>query len=61
MSIFDWESFLKRWSQEVVEAIAPDRGKLPLSVIKSGWLGYPGATEQQIAAASVKGVGHASE
>ena len=49
MSIFDWESFLKRWSQEIIEAIAPSQDKLPPSVIKSGWLGYPGATEQQIA------------
>lgn len=54
MSIFDWESFLKRWSQEIVEAIAPDRDKLPSSVIKSGWLGYPGATEQQIAEAETR-------
>ncbi len=54
MSIFDWESFLKRWSQEIVEAIAPDRDKLPSSVIKSGWLGYPGATDQQIAEAETR-------
>jgi SMI1 / KNR4 family (SUKH-1) len=54
MSIFDWESFLKRWSQETVEAIASDQNKLPPSVIKSGWLGYPGATEQQIAEAEAR-------
>jgi len=48
MSSFDWESFLKRWSQETIDAIGHDRNELPPEVLKSGWLGYPGATEQQI-------------
>ncbi len=48
MSSFDWESFLKRWSQETIDAIAHDRNELPPEVLKSGWLGYPGATETQI-------------
>lgn len=48
MSSFDWESFLKRWSQETIDAIGRDRNELPPEVLKSGWLGYPGATEQQI-------------
>ena len=54
MSTFDWESFLKRWSQEIIGAIAPSQDKLPSSVIKSGWLGYAGATEQQIAEAEAR-------
>ena len=48
MSSFDWESFLKRWSQETIDAIARDRNDLPPEVLKSGWFGYPGATETQI-------------
>jgi SMI1 / KNR4 family (SUKH-1) len=53
-SAFDWESFLRRWSQEVIEAIGDERGKLPIKVMKSGWLGYGGATEEQIADAEAR-------
>jgi hypothetical protein len=54
MSSFDWESFLKQWSQEILESIGNDREKLPPKVIESGWLGYPGATENQIAYAEAR-------
>jgi hypothetical protein len=49
MSAFDWERFLRRWSQVVLESMAEDQlAKMPQEVIDSGWLGYPGATEAQI-------------
>ena len=48
MSTFDWESFLRQWSQELIESIPDDQNQLLLEVIESNWLGYPGATEEQI-------------
>lgn len=48
MSTFDWESFLRRWSQALIEAKGQELYPLPPDVIESGWLGYPGATEAQI-------------
>jgi len=54
MSCFDWERFLKRWSQDIVESIDRDREKLSPTVIRSGWLGYAGATEAQIAQAEAR-------
>lgn len=54
MSSFDWERFLKRWSQEIIDAIGRDRDDLPTEVLRSGWLGYPGATEQQITQAEAR-------
>ena len=48
MSTFDWESFLRQWSQELIESIQDDQNQLPLEVIESNWLGYPGATQEQI-------------
>jgi hypothetical protein len=52
MSTFNWKSFLTRWSREAIEAI--DTSKLPPSVVKSGWLGYAGATEAQIMEAETR-------
>lgn len=48
MCTFDWETFLTQWSQEILEARAIDSSNLPQEVIDSGWLGYPGATEEQL-------------
>ena len=48
MNTFNWERFLKRWSQELLKSMGEERFKLPLEVIQSGWLGYPGASEEQI-------------
>jgi hypothetical protein len=49
MSAFDWESFLRQWSQAVLESMSDEQlSQLPQEVIASGWLGYPGATEEQI-------------
>jgi SMI1 / KNR4 family (SUKH-1) len=49
MSSFDWERFLRQWSQELIASIGAELETLPAVVIESGWLGYPGATEEQIA------------
>ena len=54
MSSFDWERFLRRWSQEIIDAIDPEPEALPPEVRRSGWLGYPGATEPQIARAQAR-------
>ncbi|MGB3616023.1 MAG: SMI1/KNR4 family protein [Elainellaceae cyanobacterium] len=48
MRSFNWESFLQRWSQEIIDAIGQNQAGLPSEVLKSGWLGYRAATEQQI-------------
>ncbi|MGJ3246955.1 MAG: SMI1/KNR4 family protein [Elainellaceae cyanobacterium] len=54
MSTFDWERFLKRWSQELLVSLGDDIQQLPPNVVKSGWLGYPGATETQITRAETR-------
>ncbi len=48
MSTFNWESFLRQWSHELIESLQEERYRLPQEVIESNWLGYPGATEEQI-------------
>jgi hypothetical protein len=52
MTTFDWESSLKQWSCQRLEELNEERkAKLPPEVIESSWLGYPGATEEEIASA----------
>ncbi len=48
MTGFDWRGFLARWSAELIGDAAIAR-QLPCEVVDSGWLGYPGATDEQIA------------
>ena len=56
MTISNWRQFLETWSRELVEAGAyPD---LPPEVVESGWLGFPGATEEQLSVVEARlGVG----
>jgi hypothetical protein len=54
MDTFDWESFLRRWSREILKSLGNASDKLPPEAIESGWLGYPGATEEQIARAEAR-------
>ncbi|NEO32764.1 MAG: SMI1/KNR4 family protein [Symploca sp. SIO3C6] len=54
MSYFNWENFLRQWSQDVLESMEDVDEELPSEVIESGWLGYPGATEEQIALAETR-------
>jgi cell wall assembly regulator SMI1 len=46
-----WRPLLEQWSQEILASDADYWQSLPEEVIASGWLGYPGATEEQIAVA----------
>lgn len=49
---FPWRTLLTRWSQAVITSrFAAD---LPGEVINVGWLGYPGASAAQIAAAETR-------
>ena len=54
MNSFNWESFLRQWSRELLASITDNPEKLPSEVIESKWLGYPGATEKQIARAEAR-------
>jgi HEAT repeats/SMI1 / KNR4 family (SUKH-1) len=47
---FAWGAFLARWSWEWLQA-RDHVLELPDAVVESGWLGYAGATEEQLAAA----------
>lgn len=47
---FDWEKFLRRWSQEIIESIAPNLR----TNSTSDWLGYPGASESQVIRAEAR-------
>jgi hypothetical protein len=51
METFDWHSFLAQWSWEWLEDDETAIEDIPSEVIVSRWLGYPGATEAQIAQA----------
>ena len=47
LKTFNWYKFLGQWSQEFL-ATSKNLGHLPAEIIESDWLGYPGATEEQI-------------
>jgi SMI1 / KNR4 family (SUKH-1) len=53
MSDFDWLTFLRDWSGELLAA-SEIAGKLPADVKNSGWLGFAGASEEEIAAAETR-------
>jgi hypothetical protein len=54
MNTFNWETFLRRWSQELLKSVNNDQQQLSPEVIQTGWLGYPGATEEQIVCAETR-------
>jgi hypothetical protein len=55
MSSFDWESFLRQWSQSIIETMEDEEKQfLSPQILEAGWLGYPGATEEQIARAEAR-------
>jgi hypothetical protein len=55
MSSFDWKSFLQQWSQAILESMTDtDKEYLPQEVLNSNWLGYAGATDEQIARAETR-------
>jgi hypothetical protein len=47
MADYDWDGFLRRWSKEII-ATGKYNHMLPSEVVASGWLGYPGATEDHL-------------
>ncbi|MBT9312971.1 SMI1/KNR4 family protein [Leptothoe kymatousa] len=51
MSSFNWLGFLTRWSQDILRSkhIQPQDSQQP-----QAWLGYPGATEEQLQAAEAR-------
>lgn len=54
MRQFEWEPFLKQWSQAILAAPDFDPADLSPAVVESGWLGLPGATDDQIRAAEAR-------
>ncbi|NEP81416.1 MAG: SMI1/KNR4 family protein [Okeania sp. SIO3C4] len=66
MSTFDWESFLKQESKKAIEQFKKRKKKyeeqwskdwwfsLPDEALESEWLGFPGASEEQIVAAETR-------
>lgn len=54
METFDWRSFLRQWSAEWLEDEETDLAAVPSDVIAARWLGYPGATEEQITRAEAR-------
>jgi hypothetical protein len=49
MSEFNWELFLRQWGREMLES---SHGReFAADVVKSGWLGFAGASEEEILAA----------
>jgi hypothetical protein len=54
MTTYDWQPFLEEWSWVFLNSPDLEDYDLPPEVIESGWLGFPGATEEQIAAAEAR-------
>ncbi|EKU97511.1 hypothetical protein Lepto7375DRAFT_6707 [Leptolyngbya sp. PCC 7375] len=55
MGTFNWESFLRQWSQDVLESMDDaEKSRLCPEIVESGWLGYPGATEAQLLRAEAR-------
>ena len=47
MTGFDWKDLMTQWNRELL-ADEEIRAELPPEVMASGWMGYPGATAEQI-------------
>ena len=48
MSNFDWQKFLKDWSRAILKLPEVAEFHLPKEAIDSEWLGFDGASEEQI-------------
>ena len=48
MTELEWRPFLERWSRELIDA--GEGRELAAEIRASGWLGFPGATDEQLAA-----------
>ena len=54
MTAFNWKPFLDQWSRAILASPDAEYFDLPPEVVESGWLGFPSATEAQIAAAEAR-------
>jgi hypothetical protein len=58
--MFDWQDLLTRWSKQVIDSgkyvVTPPYhyGEPPAEVLATGWLGYAGASNDQIAKAETR-------
>jgi SMI1 / KNR4 family (SUKH-1) len=52
VTITDWRPFLETWSKELIEARAYP--EIPPELVESGWLGFPGATDEQLSVAEAR-------
>ena len=55
MTVYDWEGWLRSWNELLLGALDPEHpdawdADVTPEILASGWLGSPGATEQQVAA-----------
>ncbi|HYC31872.1 MAG TPA: SMI1/KNR4 family protein [Gemmatimonadales bacterium] len=55
MTHFDWSGWLRTWNEMLLGPVDPEQPDtwgedLTAAVVQSGWLGSPGATEEQVAA-----------
>jgi len=48
-----WRELLGTWSREIL-ADETYRQEFPHEVVQAGWLGYPGATDEEIAVAEAR-------
>lgn len=48
MNTFNWETFLRTWSQDLLTYSQTRDRPLPPEVLASGWFGYPGASEAEL-------------
>src|SRR5262245_33718614 len=55
MPALNWQGLFTQWNQELLQVLSEDEEKrgwlqdsVPPDVLASGWLGYPGATEEQL-------------
>lgn len=52
MDTFDWGNRIREWSRKKVELLSElERSQLPQRILESPYLGYPGATEEEIVSA----------
>jgi hypothetical protein len=54
-NLFDWSLFLRQWSRDLLERLEDSEfASLPSEVIETKWLGYPEATDAEIADAEAR-------
>ncbi|MBR7837059.1 SMI1/KNR4 family protein [Actinospica durhamensis] len=55
MDLGEWPEFLARWSGEWIDAAdSATRDQLPVGTVERRWLGFDGATQEQLAAAEAR-------